>query len=135
MRAAKVGPSRQFWSDRRVLVVGNTGSKGAWLSLWPHRLGEQVYGLSLPPPTTPSLYALADPSALVPTAVVDIRGAADLCDALRDQRPEFVFHVAAQRWCGPGRHLLCEQRFGHAARARGSPHRTERALRGRGDQR
>src|SRR5262249_50236962 len=74
----------------------NTGFKGAWLSLWLHRLGTKVFGLSLPPPTMPSLFALADLSARFPTATVDVRDAATVRDAVRDARPEFVFHLAAQ---------------------------------------
>ena len=53
--------------------VGNTGFKGAWLGLWLHRLGAKVVGLSLPPPTTPSLFALAGLADLMPTDRVDIR--------------------------------------------------------------
>ena len=52
-------PCRDFWRGRRVLLVGNTGFKGGWLSLWLHRMGAEVGGLSLPPPTEPSLFALA----------------------------------------------------------------------------
>ncbi len=49
-----------FWRDRRVLLTGHTGFKGAWLSLWLERLGAQVTGLALPPDTEPALlYAAA----------------------------------------------------------------------------
>ena len=47
-----------FWRDRRVLVTGHTGFKGAWLVLWLTGLGARVTGLSLPPHTDPSLFAL-----------------------------------------------------------------------------
>ena len=33
-----------FWRDRRVLLTGHTGFKGAWLTLWLHRLGAKVDG-------------------------------------------------------------------------------------------
>ncbi|HET7883079.1 MAG TPA: CDP-glucose 4,6-dehydratase [Acetobacteraceae bacterium] len=94
--AGIAAPSPEFWSDRRVLIIGNTGFKGSWLSLWLHRLGARVLGLSLPPPTTPSLFALANLSALLPTTLTDTRDPAAVCDAMRDLRPEFVFHLAAQ---------------------------------------
>ena len=38
-----------FWRDRRVLVTGHTGFKGAWLVLWLTGLGARVSGFSLPP--------------------------------------------------------------------------------------
>ena len=41
--------AREFWRGRRVLVTGHTGFKGAWLTLWLHRLGAHVTGIALPP--------------------------------------------------------------------------------------
>ena len=38
-----------FWRGKSVLVTGNTGFKGAWLSLWLHQLGARVTGLALEP--------------------------------------------------------------------------------------
>ena len=41
---------RGFYNDKRVLVTGHTGFKGAWLSLWLKKLGAKVTGLALPAP-------------------------------------------------------------------------------------
>ena len=38
---------RSFWCDKRVVVTGHTGFKGAWLSIWLKSLGAEVYGFSL----------------------------------------------------------------------------------------
>ena len=54
---SSVDPS--FWRDRRVLLTGHTGFKGAWLSLWLQSLGAKVTGFSVDVPTQPSLYELA----------------------------------------------------------------------------
>jgi CDP-glucose 4,6-dehydratase len=35
---------RAFWRDRRVLLTGHTGFKGAWLSLWLEQMGATVFG-------------------------------------------------------------------------------------------
>ena len=48
-----------FWKDRSVLVTGHTGFKGSWLSVWLVSMGAEVFGYSLDPPTSPSLYELA----------------------------------------------------------------------------
>ena len=48
-----------FWRDRRVLLTGHTGFKGAWLALWLQTLGAQLAGFSAGVPTDPSLYELA----------------------------------------------------------------------------
>ena len=37
-----------YYTNRRVLVTGHTGFKGAWLSLWLKKLGARVTGLALP---------------------------------------------------------------------------------------
>jgi CDP-glucose 4,6-dehydratase len=89
-------PNPEFWSGRRVVVIGNTGFKGSWLSLWLHRLGARVGGLSLPPPTEPSLFALTGLPDLVPTRYGDIRDLGTIRSAFRELQPDTVFHLAAQ---------------------------------------
>ncbi len=54
---ATVDPA--FWRERRVLLTGHTGFKGAWLALWLQSLGARVTGFSNGVPTEPSLYELA----------------------------------------------------------------------------
>jgi CDP-glucose 4,6-dehydratase len=91
-----VNPSRNFWNGRRVLVLGHTGFKGSWLCLWLHRLGADVAGLALPPPTEPSLFALAELQGIIATTFGDIRGLDVITGAMRAWQPEIVFHLAAQ---------------------------------------
>ena len=40
-----------FWRERRVLLTGHTGFKGAWLALWLQSLGASVTGFALDVPT------------------------------------------------------------------------------------
>ena len=40
MQGGTASPNREFWNGRRVLVVGNAGFKGSWLSLWLHGLSD-----------------------------------------------------------------------------------------------
>ena len=46
-----------YYKNKKVLVTGNTGFKGAWLSLWLIMLKAKVYGISKNIPTKPSLYS------------------------------------------------------------------------------
>jgi len=85
-----------FWRGKRVLLTGHTGFKGSWLTLWLHRLGATVTGVSLPPATTPSLFNLAKVGSLCQSHFCDIRDAAGLAGLVRAARPEIVFHLAAQ---------------------------------------
>ena len=85
-----------IYRGRRVLITGHTGFKGAWLSLWLHQLGANVSGFSDSVPTTPSLFEAARVARFVHDARGDIRDAATLGEVLDAQRPEVVFHLAAQ---------------------------------------
>jgi CDP-glucose 4,6-dehydratase len=87
-----------FWRNRRVLITGHTGFKGAWLSLWLQSLSASVYGLSLAEsPTTPCLYEMARVAeGMEESAPCDIRDASAVRRALGEIRPEVVLHLAAQ---------------------------------------
>lgn len=87
---------RGAFRGRRVLVTGHTGFKGAWLSLWLEALGARVTGYALPPPTSPSLFDLADVGAGLTHIEADVRDGARLAAVLRETAPDFVFHLAAQ---------------------------------------
>ncbi len=90
-----------FWNGRRVLVTGNTGFKGAWLTLWLRKLGAVVQGIALEPQTTPSLWRLVGGADLVPTDLADIRSPAAVESAFSRVAPEIVFHLAAQALVQP----------------------------------
>jgi CDP-glucose 4,6-dehydratase len=85
-----------FWKGKKVFLTGHTGFKGAWLSLWLHQLGAEVYGYSLPPPTDPNLFDLARVSDLVTTTIADVRDSGRLSSAMQSAAPEIVIHMAAQ---------------------------------------
>jgi CDP-glucose 4,6-dehydratase len=86
--------TRDLWRDRRVLITGHTGFKGAWLAHWLGCLGAEVSGLSLAPPTEPSLHTLLrGHDHGVPT---DVRDAGAVRARVEAARPQVVFHLAAQ---------------------------------------
>lgn len=88
--------ARAFWRDRRVLLTGHTGFKGAWLALWLERLGAEVSGLALPPDTEPALYPLLQPMNGLRSRLADIRDPAAVAAAVQEARPQIVIHMAAQ---------------------------------------
>ena len=91
-----VAPGAAFWRDKRVLLTGHTGFKGAWLAIWLQRLGAQVTGLALAPEGVPSLFEAARVDQLCEHRVADLRDAAAVAAAVRDSAPQIVLHLAAQ---------------------------------------
>jgi CDP-glucose 4,6-dehydratase len=85
---------RRAYAGRRVLVTGNTGFKGAWLSLWLERLGAEVTGFSDAVPTEPSHFERL--GASYKTIFGDIADSAAVDAAVAEARPDIVFHLAAQ---------------------------------------
>lgn len=85
-----------FWKNKRVLVTGNTGFKGSWLTIWLSQLGANVRGYSLPPPTNPSLFILSGIGDKFETTFSDIRNADSLKKCVLQFDPEIIFHLAAQ---------------------------------------
>ena len=85
-----------FWHGKRVLLTGNTGFKGAWLTLWLTQLGAEVRGFSNGIPTSPSLHEATRLSEVVEWACADVRDGDAVDRAVRDGEREIVIHMAAQ---------------------------------------
>lgn len=85
-----------FWKNKRVFITGHTGFKGSWLCLWLHRMGAKISGYALRPPTDPSLFELAEIRKITNTIIADIRDFGKLRNVIESEKPEIVFHMAAQ---------------------------------------
>ncbi len=85
-----------FWKGKKVLITGHTGFKGSWLSFWLWKLGAKVVGYSLEPPTNPNLYSLLSLDELITSKIADIRDFVSLESYVHEQKPDIVFHLAAQ---------------------------------------
>ena len=85
-----------IYKGKKVLVTGNTGFKGSWLSTWLTMLGADVYGYSIDVPTTPSMFESLDLAEHNHHMFGDIRDREKINWYIQEVRPDFIFHLAAQ---------------------------------------
>jgi CDP-glucose 4,6-dehydratase len=85
-----------FWNQKTVLITGHTGFKGSWLSLWLQRKGANVIGYSLPPPTKPNLFEIANVANNMKSIEGDIRDLGYFTSIVAKFKPEVIIHMAAQ---------------------------------------
>jgi CDP-glucose 4,6-dehydratase len=85
-----------FWKGKCVLLTGHTGFKGSWLSLWLQSMGAHLVGYAKAPPTTPSLFDIAQVGQGMTSILGDIRDLPHLQAVFAEHRPEIVMHMAAQ---------------------------------------
>jgi CDP-glucose 4,6-dehydratase len=85
-----------FWAERRVLLTGHTGFKGAWLAFWLAEMGAELSGLALAPATDPNLHDLLGLATRGRFVQADINDRVTLASLIQAARPEVVIHLAAQ---------------------------------------
>jgi CDP-glucose 4,6-dehydratase len=85
-----------FFANKRVLVTGNTGFKGAWLSIWLDELGAEVHGISNGVLTNPSIFESLDLTSKIRYHQADVRDLQTLAELVIKIQPDIVFHLAAQ---------------------------------------
>jgi CDP-glucose 4,6-dehydratase len=95
-RAPTEAELRRAYAGKKVLLTGHTGFKGSWLALWLNDLGAEVTGYALAPDPMPSLFLAAGVEKVCRHLVADVRDLARFRAVLREARPDFVFHLAAQ---------------------------------------
>ena len=84
------------YSGKKVLITGHTGFKGAWLTTWLYALGADVYGISCDIPTSPSMFEVLKLEEKIHHYQMDIRDYDALSEVIREVKPDFIFHLAAQ---------------------------------------
>lgn len=85
-----------FWKNKKVLITGHTGFKGAWLSEVLNFFGSQVYGLSIKPEK--GIYeTINTKNVFKDEEFADIvKQSKKIENFFLKTKPEIVFHFAAQ---------------------------------------
>jgi CDP-glucose 4,6-dehydratase len=87
---------RDIYRGKRVLVTGHTGFKGSWLTTWLLELGAEVIGVSKDIPTSPSMFEVLKLEEKITHYFADIRDLDKLVEIFEREKPDFLFHLAAQ---------------------------------------
>ena len=86
----------EIFKNKKILISGNTGFKGSWLTIWLNLLGAELYGISKDIPTQPSLFKEAKLDNLIENNIVDVRDLKKVSSIINNIKPDFIFHLAAQ---------------------------------------
>ncbi|MDP9041942.1 MAG: CDP-glucose 4,6-dehydratase [Bacteroidota bacterium] len=85
-----------IFRGKKIIVTGNTGFKGSWLSLWLYSLGAKVTGISKDIPSNPSLFEELDLAKKTEHHFENICDVSKMKEIFTAVQPDFVFHLAAQ---------------------------------------
>ena len=84
------------FKNKKVLITGHNGFKGSWLTIWLSLLGAKIVGISLPSNDINNHFNLVKKKLKVKNYYFDIKNKKKLQKIVVTERPDFVFHLAAQ---------------------------------------
>ena len=84
------------YKNLKVLVTGSTGFKGAWLSFWLNIIGAKVVGIGLKPEKGSIIFSALNLQNKIKQYFVDIRNFNNLNKIVKKEKPDIIFHLAAQ---------------------------------------
>lgn len=98
MNKINYGEVLKFYKGKKVLITGNTGFKGSWLTHILLNAGALVTGYSLKPSTEPNLFTIAELEGRkgLDQIYANVRDLATMKKVFLKADPEIVFHLAAQ---------------------------------------
>ena len=85
-----------FYKNKKVLVTGATGFKGAWLCSWLLKLGAKVYGIGHTPNKNKNLFYSLSLNKKIYLKIFDIRDFNKLNKLINSSKPSIIFHLAGQ---------------------------------------
>lgn len=87
---------KNIYNNKKVLITGNTGFKGSWLTTWLIQLGANVIGISKDIPTKPSLFEHLLLENKINHYFEDLLNLDEITKIINHEKPDFIFHLAAQ---------------------------------------
>ena len=87
---------KNIYKNKKVLITGNTGFKGSWLTVWLLKLGAKISGISNNIPTNPSIFEKLDLEDKIDFYNADVTNFDLTYKIIKSIKPDFIFHLAAQ---------------------------------------
>lgn len=84
------------FKGKKIVITGNTGFKGSWLTVWLLKMGAEIVGISKDIPTHPSLFEELELGKKIQHHYINICDKSAMNVVIQDAKPDFVFHLAAQ---------------------------------------
>ena len=85
----------KFYKNKRVLITGVTGFKGAWLCLMLKMLNSKILGIGYRPNKNEILFNELKLKKDISLKYIDIRDYKKLKKIIKNFSPQIVFHLAA----------------------------------------
>ena len=87
---------KEIYKKKKIIITGNTGFKGSWLSSWLIKLGANIVGISKDIPTKPSIFEELKLKDQIKHYDQDLRDLSKVKSIISNEKPDFIFHLAAQ---------------------------------------
>ena len=87
---------KKFYKNKKILVTGATGFKGAWLCSWLLKLDANVFATGFTPNKNKNLFYKLSLNRRINLKLFDIRDYEKLNNLINKVRPDIIFHLAAQ---------------------------------------
>src|SRR5689334_25282161 len=84
------------FKNKKIIVTGNTGFKGSWLTVWLLKMQAKVYGISVDIPTKPSMFEVLELEKKIQHHYADINDLPRMKEIIASIKPDFLLHLAAQ---------------------------------------
>ena len=86
----------KIYKNKKVIVTGSTGFKGAWLCFWLYLLKCKVIGIGLKPERNSILFHQLKLNKKIKQYYLDIVDYKKLNRIIKKEKPDIIFHMAAQ---------------------------------------
>ena len=86
----------ELFRNKKIIITGHNGFKGAWLTIWLGLFGAKLVGISLRNNNKNNHFNLVKKKIKIKSYYFDIRNKKKLQNVIQREQPDYIFHLAAQ---------------------------------------